>query len=74
MSSPGNRSTTIRSNPQRLGPFPPACLCLKDPLDDRNVMLEIRAGTGGSEAGLFAGDLVDVYMRFGVSSTPSSEK
>lgn len=37
-----------------------------DPLDDRNVMLEIRAGTGGSEAGLFAGDLVDVYTRYGV--------
>jgi len=27
----------------------------KDPNDDRNVMLEIRAGTGGSEANLFAG-------------------
>jgi peptide chain release factor 1 len=36
-----------------------------DPLDDRNVMLEIRAGTGGSEAGLFAGDLIDVYQRYG---------
>ena len=36
-------------------------------MDDRNVMLEIRAGTGGSEAGLFAGDLVDVYQRYGVS-------
>jgi peptide chain release factor 1 len=36
-----------------------------DPLDDRNVMLEIRAGTGGSEAGIFAGDLVDVYSRYG---------
>lgn len=36
-----------------------------DPLDDRNVMLEIRAGTGGSEAGLFAGNLIDVYQRYG---------
>ena len=35
-------------------------------VDDKNVMLEIRAGTGGSEAGLFAGDLIDVYMRYGV--------
>lgn len=38
-----------------------------DPLDDRNVMLEIRAGTGGSEAGLFAGNLLDIYQRYGVS-------
>lgn len=37
-----------------------------DPLDDRNVMLEIRAGTGGSEAGLFAGDLLDIYQRYAV--------
>jgi peptide chain release factor 1 len=29
----------------------------KDPLDGKNVILEIRAGTGGDEAGLFAGDL-----------------
>jgi len=36
----------------------------KDPNDDRNVMLEIRAGTGGSEANIFAGDLVDVYRKF----------
>ena len=30
----------------------------KDPLDGKNVILEIRAGTGGDEAGLFAGDLL----------------
>jgi peptide chain release factor 1 len=36
----------------------------KDPNDDRNVMLEIRAGTGGSEANIFAGDLLDVYRKF----------
>ena len=36
----------------------------KDPNDDRNVMLEIRAGTGGSEASIFAGDLVDVYRKY----------
>ena len=36
----------------------------KDPNDDRNVMLEIRAGTGGSEASIFAGDLLDVYRKF----------
>jgi len=36
----------------------------KDPNDDRNIMIEIRAGTGGSEANIFAGDLVDVYRKY----------
>ena len=36
----------------------------KDPHDDRNVVLEIRAGTGGDEAGLFAADLFRMYSRF----------
>jgi peptide chain release factor 1 len=36
----------------------------KDPNDDRNTFLEIRAGTGGDEAALFAGDLFRMYSRF----------
>ena len=36
----------------------------KDPNDDRNVVMEIRAGTGGDEAALFAGDLFRMYSRF----------
>ena len=36
----------------------------KDPLDRRNAVLEIRAGTGGEEAALFAGDLLRMYMRY----------
>jgi peptide chain release factor 1 len=36
----------------------------KDPNDERNVFLEIRAGTGGDEAALFAGDLFRMYSRF----------
>ena len=36
----------------------------KDPNDDRNVFLEIRAGTGGDESGLFAGDLFRMYTRY----------
>lgn len=36
----------------------------KDPNDDRNVMLEIRAGTGGEEAALFGMDLLRMYMRY----------
>lgn len=35
-----------------------------DPNDDRNIMVEIRAGTGGSEANIFAGDLADVYKKY----------
>jgi len=53
----------------------------RDPNDDRNVFLEIRAGTGGDEAGLFVGDLFRMYGRYAeerrwrvevISSTPSS--
>ncbi len=36
----------------------------KDPLDDKDVFLEIRAGTGGDEAGLFAADLFRMYARY----------
>lgn len=36
----------------------------KDPQDDKNAILEIRAGTGGDEASLFAGDLVRMYMKY----------
>jgi peptide chain release factor 1 len=52
----------------------------KDPNDDRSVFLEIRAGTGGDEAGLFVGDLFRMYARYAemrrwkveiISSTPA---
>jgi len=36
----------------------------KDPNDDKNVVLEIRAGTGGEEAALFGGDLLRMYTRY----------
>jgi peptide chain release factor 1 len=36
----------------------------KDPHDEKNIVLEVRAGTGGDEAALFAGDLYRMYMRF----------
>ena len=35
-----------------------------DPLDEKNIVLEIRAGTGGEEAALFAGDLFRMYCRY----------
>ena len=36
----------------------------KDPNDDKNLILEIRAGTGGDEAALFASDLFRIYLRY----------
>jgi peptide chain release factor 1 len=36
----------------------------KDPQDEKNCILEIRAGTGGDEASLFAGDLMRMYLKF----------
>jgi peptide chain release factor 1 len=41
-----------------------ALIVPKDPRDDRNVIVEIRAGTGGDEAALFAGDLFRIYSRY----------
>ncbi|MCK4468537.1 MAG: peptide chain release factor 1, partial [Desulfobacterales bacterium] len=38
-----------------------------DPLDEKNVIIEIRAGTGGEEAGLFASDLFRMYSRYAES-------
>lgn len=39
----------------------------RDPNDDKNIMLEIRAGTGGDEASIWAGDLVRLYSRYAES-------
>ena len=36
----------------------------KDPQDDKNAIIEIRAGTGGDEASLFAGDLLRMYLKY----------
>lgn len=41
-----------------------ALLVPKDPRDEKNVIMEIRAGTGGDEAALFAADLYRMYMRY----------
>ncbi|MEM9767041.1 MAG: peptide chain release factor 1 [Cyanobacteria bacterium P01_D01_bin.71] len=41
----------------------------KDPNDEKNIMLEVRAGTGGDEAGIWAGDLVRMYSRYAESQS-----
>ena len=45
----------------------------KDPRDDKGLFLEVRAGTGGDEAALFAGDLFRMYSRYGESKGFSVE-
>ncbi len=54
----------LESEQGSLGEKIKALLMPKDPNDDRNILLEIRAGTGGEEASLFAADLFRMYSRF----------
>ncbi|RFU43979.1 peptide chain release factor 1 [Paraburkholderia sp. DHOC27] len=53
-----------RERMEQLGSELQKMLLPKDPNDDRNIFLEIRAGTGGDESALFAGDLLRMYLRF----------
>ncbi|MCL2190475.1 MAG: peptide chain release factor 1 [Treponema sp.] len=52
--------TRLRGSEDRLK----LLLVPKDPLDEKNIIMEIRAGTGGDEAALFASDLYRLYSRF----------
>jgi peptide chain release factor 1 len=45
----------------------------KDPRDDRNIFLEVRAGTGGDEAAIFAGELYRMYARYAESKGLTAE-
>jgi peptide chain release factor 1 len=59
--------TEIRETRERLGKIEAELqkqLLPKDPNDERNIFLEVRAGTGGDESALFAGDLFRMYTRF----------
>jgi len=49
---------------KRLEPELQRLLLPKDPNDNRNIFLEIRAGTGGAEAALFSADLLRMYLRY----------
>src|SRR5689334_13478995 len=53
-----------RASMERLEADLQKALLPKDPNDERNVFLEVRAGTGGDESGLFAGDLFRMYTRY----------
>ncbi|RTZ73078.1 MAG: peptide chain release factor 1 [Gammaproteobacteria bacterium] len=53
-----------RQRQEQLEPELQRLLLPRDPNDQRNIFLEIRAGTGGAEAALFAGDLLRAYLRY----------
>jgi peptide chain release factor 1 len=57
-------SKTAKAAMERLEEELQRLLLPRDPADERNVFLEIRAGTGGDESALFAGDLFRMYTRF----------
>ena len=56
--------TRHQSGQEQLGQKLQRLLLPKDPNDERNIFLEVRAGTGGQEAALFAGDLLRMYTRY----------
>lgn len=55
---------TLRAEADRLERELTVLLLPKDPMDEKNIMLEIRAGTGGDEAALWAADLSKMYERY----------
>ena len=54
----------LEENKEKLESHIRQLLIPKDPQDEKNAILEIRAGTGGDEASLFAGDLLRMYLRY----------
>ncbi|MBF0113334.1 MAG: peptide chain release factor 1 [Desulfamplus sp.] len=63
----------LEKNKEKLESELQLLLMPKDPRDEKNVILEIRAGTGGEEAGLFAADLFRMYSRYAESKNWSVE-
>jgi len=60
----GDTLSEAREQAARLLPELQRLLIPRDPNDELNIFLEVRAGTGGAEAALFAGDLLRMYMRY----------
>src|SRR3954462_3312480 len=59
-----NDLSLLETQKQKLEDELKTLLVPKEPEDERNVLLEIRAGTGGDEAGIFVGDLTRMYTRY----------
>jgi peptide chain release factor 1 len=57
-------SPQLEQKKQELEAYIRQLLIPKDPQDEKNAILEIRAGTGGDEASLFAGDLLRMYLKY----------
>ena len=55
---------TLEQTKQKLEKEIEILLLPKDPLDEKNIIMEIRAGTGGDEAAIFAGNLLRMYLRY----------
>ncbi len=55
---------SLEQKKEQLDKYIRQLLIPKDPQDDKNAILEIRAGTGGDEASLFAGDLLRMYTKY----------
>src|SRR3989338_7988877 len=60
----GAELTSLTARREELEAALQLLLLPKDPADDRNTILEIRAGAGGEEAGLFAAELLRMYARY----------
>lgn len=54
----------LEANKEKLESYIRQLLIPKDPQDEKNAIIEIRAGTGGDEASLFAGDLLRMYLKY----------
>jgi len=54
----------LRAREENLADRLRVLLLPRDPMDDKDIILEIRAGTGGDEASLFAGDLLRLYLKY----------
>ena len=64
---------TLREQRERLLQDIKAALIPRDPADERDVIVEIRAGTGGDEAALFAADLFRMYARYAAAKSWQAE-
>ena len=60
----GEEIPELEKNVDRLGAEIQCALLPRDNTEDRDVIIEIRAGTGGDEASLFAGDVLRMYQRY----------
>jgi len=63
----GEEAAALGASMDELAERLTAMMLPRDPLDDKNIMLEVRAGTGGEEAGLWCSDLLRMYTRYSES-------